>query len=76
MSGRAFKSFAYVCLLTRSPPKADLLISRTPRTASRLVPLALHAGLPTDEQLRVFEQSEPGHRKVIVSTNIAEVNIK
>ena len=35
--------------------------------------LALHAGLSTDEQLAVFEPTERGTRKVIVSTNIAEV---
>ena len=35
--------------------------------------LALHAGLTTDEQLAVFEPAERGTRKVIVSTNIAEV---
>lgn len=46
---------------------------RLPRGALRLVPLALHAGLSTDEQLRVFEAAEQGTRKVIVSTNIAEV---
>lgn len=46
---------------------------RLPRTASRLVPLALHAGLTTEEQLRVFEPAERGCRKLIVSTNIAEV---
>lgn len=46
---------------------------RLPRTASRLLPLALHAGLTTEEQLRVFEPSERGSRKLIVSTNIAEV---
>jgi len=51
------------------------LIPTLPRNASRLVPLALHAGLSTDEQLRVFEAAEPRTRKVIVSTNIAEVRL-
>ena len=46
-----------------------------PRHAPRLKVLALHAGLTTDEQLAVFEQAERGSRKVIVSTNIAEVSI-
>lgn len=45
-----------------------------PRHAPRLIPLALHAGLTTDEQLRVFEPAERGSRKLIVSTNIAEVS--
>ena len=44
-----------------------------PRNASRLKLLALHAGLTTNEQLAVFEPAERGTRKVIVSTNIAEV---
>jgi len=39
-----------------------------------MVLLALHAGLSTDEQLRIFEPAERGHRKIIVSTNIAEVS--
>ena len=46
-----------------------------PRHALRLNLLALHAGLTTDEQLRVFEPAERGSRKLIVSTNIAEVSL-
>lgn len=46
---------------------------RLPRTATKLIPLALHAGLSTEEQLRVFEPAERGSRKIIISTNIAEV---
>ncbi|KAJ7109093.1 P-loop containing nucleoside triphosphate hydrolase protein [Mycena epipterygia] len=46
-----------------------------PRTATRLVPLALHAGLSTDEQLRVFEPADRGTRKVIIATNIAEASV-
>ena len=45
-----------------------------PRNAKRMTLLALHAGLTTDEQLRVFEPAEKGTRKVIVATNIAEVS--
>ncbi|KAJ7490061.1 P-loop containing nucleoside triphosphate hydrolase protein [Mycena galericulata] len=51
------------------------LLPTLPRTAMRLVPLALHAGLSTDEQLRVFEPADRGSRKVIVSTNIAEASV-
>ncbi|KAJ6606662.1 P-loop containing nucleoside triphosphate hydrolase protein [Mycena vulgaris] len=51
------------------------LLPTLPRTATRLVPLALHAGLSTDEQLRVFEPAERGTRKVIISTNIAEASV-
>ncbi|EKM82923.1 hypothetical protein AGABI1DRAFT_118329 [Agaricus bisporus var. burnettii JB137-S8] len=51
------------------------MLPTLPRTASRLLPLALHAGLTTEEQLRVFEPSERGSRKLIVSTNIAEASV-
>ncbi|RDB21186.1 putative ATP-dependent RNA helicase DHX35 [Hypsizygus marmoreus] len=51
------------------------LIPTVPKAASRLIPLALHAGLSTDEQLRVFEKAERGTRKVIISTNIAEASV-
>jgi HrpA-like RNA helicase len=54
--------------------KLTSLCSRLPRTAPRMTVLALHAGLSTDEQLRVFQPAERGHRKVIVATNIAEVS--
>ncbi|KAJ7702475.1 pre-mRNA splicing factor [Mycena rosella] len=51
------------------------LLPTLPRTATRLVPLALHAGLSTDEQLRVFEPPDRGTRKVIIATNIAEASV-
>ncbi len=35
--------------------------------------MPLHAGLTTGEQLNVFQSAAPGTRKVIISTNIAEV---
>jgi ATP-dependent RNA helicase DDX35 len=64
-----------VCRLVYVPvPNHPTFHNRLPRNALRLVPLALHAGLSTDEQLRVFEAAEPGTRKVIVSTNIAEAS--
>ncbi|KAG7095106.1 hypothetical protein E1B28_005891 [Marasmius oreades] len=51
------------------------LLPTLPRTATRLVPLALHAGLTTEEQLAVFEPPDRGTRKVIISTNIAEASV-
>ncbi|KAG8923302.1 hypothetical protein FRC02_011231 [Tulasnella sp. 418] len=51
------------------------LLPKLPRGAPRLDPLPLHAGLPTDEQLRVFETTERGTRKVVISTNIAEASV-
>ena len=49
-------------------------LSRLPRGATQIIPLALHAGLSTEEQLRVFNVAERGTRKVIAATNIAEVS--
>ncbi|KAG9122768.1 hypothetical protein FRC07_000710 [Ceratobasidium sp. 392] len=43
------------------------LIPRLPRGAPQLVPLPLHAGLPTDDQLAVFQPAERGTRKASVT---------
>ncbi|KDN51841.1 hypothetical protein RSAG8_00390, partial [Rhizoctonia solani AG-8 WAC10335] len=51
------------------------LVPRLPRGAPALVPLPLHAGLSTDDQLAVFQPAERGTRKVVVSTNIAEASV-
>jgi ATP-dependent RNA helicase DDX35 len=40
-----------------------------------LQPLPLYAGLPTDQQMYVFEPAAENTRKVIVSTNIAEASV-
>ena len=50
--------------------------SSLPKNAGRLSLLPLYAGLPTENQMRIFEPAEPGTRKVILSTNIAEVSRK
>jgi ATP-dependent RNA helicase DDX35 len=44
-----------------------------PRGAPQIIPLALHSGLSTEEQLRVFSRAHPNFRKVVAATNIAEV---
>ncbi|KZV91608.1 P-loop containing nucleoside triphosphate hydrolase protein [Exidia glandulosa HHB12029] len=49
------------------------LIPSQPRLAIRMSLLPLHAGLPSDDQLKIFEPSNPSLRKVVVSTNIAEI---
>ncbi|KAL1752961.1 P-loop containing nucleoside triphosphate hydrolase protein [Schizophyllum commune] len=51
------------------------LLPIMPKGRDRLVPLALHAGLSTEEQMAVFERAAPGTRKVVVSTNIAEASV-
>ncbi|KAF5331044.1 hypothetical protein D9619_005702 [Psilocybe cf. subviscida] len=53
---------------------SDMLPS-LPARATKLVPLPLHAGLTTDEQLRIFQPAAPGTRKAIISTNIAEASV-
>ncbi|TBU50208.1 pre-mRNA splicing factor [Dichomitus squalens] len=51
------------------------MLPTLPRNAKRLALLALHAGLTTEEQLKVFEPAERGFRKVIIATNIAEASV-
>ncbi|TIC02153.1 putative pre-mRNA splicing factor [Wallemia mellicola] len=53
---------------------SDNLISSRRNTDS-LVGLPLHAGLTSEEQLKIFERPPSGVRKVVFSTNIAEASI-
>ncbi|CCX33106.1 P-loop containing nucleoside triphosphate hydrolase protein [Pyronema domesticum] len=41
----------------------------------QILALPLYAGLPSDQQLAVFDPPPENHRKVIVSTNIAEASV-
>ncbi|KAK9238228.1 P-loop containing nucleoside triphosphate hydrolase protein [Lipomyces kononenkoae] len=42
---------------------------------SRLLPLPLYAGLPQDQQIRIFDPAPEGTRKVVIATNIAEASV-
>jgi len=53
---------------------SELAASLHPR-AQALLPVPLYAGLPTDQQMYVFEPAPENTRKVIFSTNIAEASI-
>ncbi|KAF2121705.1 P-loop containing nucleoside triphosphate hydrolase protein [Lophiotrema nucula] len=53
---------------------ADRITDLAPGT-QRLQPLPLYAGLPSDQQLYVFQAAPENTRKAIVSTNIAEASV-
>ncbi len=41
----------------------------------KLIVQTLYAALPGQKQLKVFEPTPPGSRKVILATNIAETSL-
>ena len=45
------------------------------KSAESLLVLPMYGGLPMSEQMRVFQRTPAGKRKVVVSTNIAEASI-
>ena len=47
---------------------------KTPEYPRTLV-LPLYAMLPQDEQLRAFQPPPPGHRLIVLATNVAETSI-
>ncbi|KAI6137085.1 P-loop containing nucleoside triphosphate hydrolase protein [Pisolithus sp. B1] len=66
----------------RIPSRFSLEIRKRSQTGTvnavveqKFIPLALHSGLTTEEQLRVFFPAERNTRKVIASTNIAEASV-
>ncbi|KAK4042268.1 P-loop containing nucleoside triphosphate hydrolase protein [Parachaetomium inaequale] len=46
-----------------------------PSGSQSILPLPLYAGLPTDQQMYVFEEAPENFRKVIFSTNISEASV-
>lgn len=46
-----------------------------PPRAGRLMVCPIYAALPAEQQMRVFERTPPGCRKVVLATNIAETSI-
>ncbi|KZM24028.1 RNA helicase [Ascochyta rabiei] len=50
-------------------------VADLPSTKQKLMPLPLYAGLPTEEQMFVFQKAPTNTRKVILSTNIAEASV-
>ena len=51
------------------------LVSIKSRSGQFLVALPLYAGLSVSQQLKAFDKADFGHRKCIVSTNIAETSV-
>ena len=49
--------------------------STSNKSGMKLFPLPMHGSLPPKDQLKVFQPSLRGYRKVIVATNIAETSI-
>uniref|UniRef100_A0A1J3FDM9 RNA helicase n=1 Tax=Noccaea caerulescens TaxID=107243 RepID=A0A1J3FDM9_NOCCA len=50
-------------------------LQHLPEDSRKLLPLAIFAALPSEQQMRVFAPAPPGFRKVILATNIAETSI-
>ncbi|KAF2682165.1 P-loop containing nucleoside triphosphate hydrolase protein [Lentithecium fluviatile CBS 122367] len=53
---------------------ADRIVDLAPGSKT-LQPLPLYAGLPTDQQMYVFQPAAENTRKVIIATNIAEASV-
>jgi ATP-dependent RNA helicase DDX35 len=49
--------------------------TQLPPGSQSILPLPLYAGLPTDQQMYVFEEAPENFRKVIFSTNISEASV-
>lgn len=67
LTGREEIEFAVNAVAERS--------AQLPADSPSLLPLPLYAGLTTEQQMYVFEQTPENMRKVIFSTNIAEASV-
>jgi len=50
-------------------------VGRLPSSTPKLNAWPLYAGLPTSEQMAVFQPAQDGERKVVVATNVAEASV-
>ncbi|CAA7036301.1 unnamed protein product [Microthlaspi erraticum] len=50
-------------------------LQHLPEESRKLLPLAIFAALPSEQQMRAFAPAPAGFRKVILATNIAETSI-
>lgn len=59
------RCFLTFCVVRRGPNDAGLKLNVMP----------MYAGLPIEDQMRVFDPPQRGQRRVIVATNIAETSV-
>lgn len=45
------------------------------KEGTKLKPVPIYAGLPNEQQMKVFAPPKPKVRKVVIATNIAETSI-
>ncbi|XP_021670883.2 pre-mRNA-splicing factor ATP-dependent RNA helicase DEAH10 isoform X3 [Hevea brasiliensis] len=50
-------------------------LHKLPEANRKLLTVPIFSSLPSEQQMRVFMPASPGHRKVILATNIAETSL-
>ncbi|EEF50736.1 ATP-dependent RNA helicase, putative [Ricinus communis] len=50
-------------------------LQQLPEAKRKLLTVPIFSSLPSEQQMRVFMPTPPGHRKVILATNIAETSV-